>query len=65
MGSNPIGVMWDFSALAGFYPDLGYCWPSGNQEYRNARPHFVSLHGCVFEIGHLTSTAGAAVPGPG
>ena len=28
-GSNPIRVMWDFSALAGSYPELGVYGPSG------------------------------------
>ena len=26
LGLNPVGVMWDFSALTGSYPELGVLW---------------------------------------
>ena len=46
-GSNPIRVMWDFSALAGSYPELGVLW--AQWEGWNHTAEFHPLHGCVFE----------------
>ena len=46
-GSNPIRVMWDFSALAGSYPELGVLWAQWEGWNHTAELH--PLHGCVFE----------------
>ena len=46
-GSNPIRVMWDFSALAGSYPELGVLW--AQWEGWNDTTELHPLHGCVFE----------------
>ena len=46
-GSNPIRVMWDFSALAGSYPELGVLWVQWEGWNHTAELH--PLHGCVFE----------------
>ena len=43
--SNPIRVMWDFSALA--YPELGVLWAQWEGWNHTAELH--PLHGCVFE----------------
>jgi len=60
--------MWDFSALAGSYPELGrVLWAQWEDWNHTAELH--PLNGCVFEgvalISYLTNTAGAAVPGSG
>ena len=47
VGSNPIRVMWDFSALAGSYPELGVLWAQWEVWNHTAELH--PLHGCVFE----------------
>ncbi len=46
-GSNPIRVMWDFSALAGSYPELGVLWAQWEGWNHTAELH--PLNGCVFE----------------
>ena len=46
-GSNPIRVMWDFSALAGSYPELGVLWAQWVGWNHTAELH--PLNGCVFE----------------
>ena len=46
-GSNPIRVMWDFSALAGSYPELGVLWAQWEGWNHTAELH--PIHGCVFE----------------
>ena len=46
-GSNPIRVMWDFSALAGSYPELGVLWAQWEGWNHTAELH--PLHGYVFE----------------
>ena len=46
-GSNPIRVKWDFSALAGSYPELGVLWAQWEGWNHTAELH--PLHGCVFE----------------
>ena len=46
-GLNPIRVMWDFSALAGSYPELGVLWAQWEGWNHTAELH--PLHGCVFE----------------
>ena len=46
-GSNPIRVMWDFSALAGSYPELGVLW--AQWEGWNHTAELLPLHGCIFE----------------
>ena len=47
VGSNPIRVMWDFSALTGSYPELGVLWVQweGWDHTAELPPHC----GCVFE----------------
>ena len=45
--ANPIRVMWDFSALAGSYPELGVLWAQWEGWNHTAELH--PLHGCVFE----------------
>ena len=40
-------VMWDFSALAGSYPELGVLWAQWEGWNHTAELH--PLHGCVFE----------------
>ena len=47
VGSNPIRVMWDFSVLAGSYPELGVLWAQWEGWDHTAELH--PLHGCVFE----------------
>ena len=42
-GSNPISVMWDFSALAGSYPELGVLWAQWEGWNHTAELH--PLHG--------------------
>ena len=46
-GSNPIRVIWDFSALAGSYPELGVLWAQWEGWNHTAELH--PLHGCIFE----------------
>ena len=46
-GSNPIRVMWDFSAVAGSYPELGVLWAQWEGWNHTAELH--PLNGCVFE----------------
>ena len=46
-GSNPIRVMWDLSALAGAYPELGVLWAQWEGWNHTAELH--PLNGCVFE----------------
>ena len=46
-GLNPIRVMWDFSALAGSYPELGVLWAQWEGWNHTAELH--PLNGCVFE----------------
>ena len=46
-GSNPIRVMWGFSALAGSYPELGVLWAQWEGWNHTAELH--PLNGCVFE----------------
>ena len=40
-------VMWDFSALAGSYPELGVLWAQWEGWNNTAELH--PLHGCVFD----------------
>ena len=47
-GSNPIRVMWDFSALAGSYPELGVLWAQWEGWNHTAELH--PLHGCVLRV---------------
>ena len=47
LDSNPIRVMWDFSALAGSCPELGVLQAQWEGWNHTAELH--TLHGCVFE----------------
>ena len=46
-GSNPIRVMWDFSALAGSCLELGVLWAQWEGWNHTAQLH--PLHRCIFE----------------
>ena len=47
LGSNPIKLMWDFSALGGSYPELGVLWAQWEGWNHAAELH--PLNGYVFE----------------
>ena len=47
LGSNPMRLTWDFSALAGSYPELGVLWAQWESWNHTAKFH--PLHGYIFE----------------
>ena len=47
LGSNPIRVMWDFSALVASYPELGVLW--AQWEGWNHTAELQPLRGSVFQ----------------
>ena len=47
LGFESYQVMWDFSALAGSYSELGVLWAQWEDWNHTAELH--PLHGCVFE----------------
>ena len=66
-GSNPIRVMWDFSALAGSYPELGLLWAQWEGWNHTAALHplrsrmrYISLWGCCSNYFSHANTAGTA-----